>query len=320
MINKSTLNTAFVNLANEIKLTEKNYENMKATARRFVDAARSHVKQKYGIGTSHEYLGSTALKLGVKYKDNEFDVDSALIFNTNDKKILVEIKKDLVDLFRKIANTDYENATAKSKKPVIEISFKDKHGTDKFHLDFLIVGNTNESEDYYFIFSETPNEYNDSYELFQTEFKKFNEWVIERYTNIPETKDAIRLLKYWNSNVNQNTGKFVKLPSSLIVEIASEVSTSNIFDTMIATLERIKKYLTEGYSGNFKPKWDYFRKMSSEDKEVAKNNIESALKTLRSSLHESSVEEAIKLLKKIFQGIETPKETVSTAVAGRKAG
>lgn len=318
MIDKKVIDKALENLAFEVKLTEQNYTNMKATALRFVDLARDLVSKEFKIGTKHEYLGGTKLNLGVKYIDKEFDVDSALIFDTNSLETLVSIKRLLVSEFKVFADKEYENAKAKSKKPVIEVSFKTKEGEDKFHLDFLIVG-VDKSGEQYFVYSDEPNNY-DSYEMIRTEYKEFNDFVSGASKNNPSLKTAIRMMKYWNSNVNQNTTKNTKLASSLLVEIATQQSTDIALDIIIRTLGFISNVIDGEFSGDFEPKWDYFRKMNSENKFYAKQNISKALKVINEALNETSVEEAIRKLETIFKGLKAPKDSIETNVAGRKAG
>ena len=303
---KDILEKSFRDLDNKVKMKVASYKNMKSTLRKVERELKNG-----GFTFSSKRIGGAKLRLGVNYSDKAYDVDSALIFNGQTKEELVETKFAIVKFLNEKLSDEYENLKVKNSKPVVTLKFKTKNGVDKFHLDLLIVSKIDDVE--YFAYSKKPNE-KGRYELVETEFRKmtddFHKILIESENEFDgEKRTAIRVLKYWNSYVNQSS-KGTKIPSSVFTELISFSEEHTVISLIKQTLVTIKEQLSSGgFESTYIPNWNYFRKiMKKNDKlQTTQQNVNNVLNAINSSLDEKiGVEESIKILKVYFDGIMAP--------------
>ena len=306
---KEILNKSFRQLDSEIKMKDAAYKNMKATLRKVEKRLRDE-----GFTFDSKRIGGAKLRLGVNYTDKAFDVDSALIFNGKNLEETVDIKFQIVEFLRNELGDEYENLKVDNSKPVVTLKFKTKNGVDKFHLDLLIVSKIDEKE--FFIYSKKPLE-KDGYEFVESEFRNmtddFEEKLVTSATDDNNVKRiSIRLLKFWNSNINQSS-KETKIPSSVFTEKICFSENTSISSIMLETLESIQEDLEECiFESQYKPNWNYLRKLKKDDEKrlSALENVTDIIEGMTSAFSTGiSTEQSITILKKYFKGIKAPVDT-----------
>ena len=299
---KKGVENSLKKLSNEIRRTKKKNDSIKKTAMKFTDLAKEEV------GTSElKWIGSTSTNLSVNYKDKGFDVDVLLIHDQKSKEDLVKIKFKLINIFREFANKNYDKVKIHNKKPVISIRFLTNNGNDKFHIDFVIATETNNSIE--FIYSENPNEEN-KYEIYKNESVEMVEHFNKKIDENNHFQESIVVLKWWNDNITKNFEKDVRLASSLISEVIvnDDSNSTTIIDALMQALEKIKLALDKGkFESMFESNLDYLRKMDRNQLNKMNEEVKKLLTAFKNALNKTSIEDAIAILKKYFDCLEVAK-------------
>ncbi len=260
MINTKAFSKSLDIFADEIRIKETIYDEIRKRRNTIVDFIKTYIENKDVRLLEQFNIGSYKIKTGVKYHNGTFDIDYALVFDNFYEFNEFDFKENLTNYLRLKIKEHYKLETRiESKKNVIAIKFYDSNKNNIFHLDIaLYVSKNNE------LYQIKKNK-NGINELAFSEPKKTYErqnMSLDQKKN-PSKRKAIRLLKYLMSR-----NRFSGVSSIYITDMV--ISFSDALDTF----SLMKKFFEESSRNTYfylkeSPKTNLiedFRKLNEDSK------------------------------------------------------
>ena len=297
------LNELFIEYDNNIKLNESDYDKMRKKRNLVLEEIR---KDDNVMTFTPINLGSYKLKTGVKYKDNDYDIDCGIRLNINCDEL---DQYDAEDCKNKIYEAIKEYREKKYKNKCITVKYYEQ-GKPSYHIDFPVFAYDSETKVYYLADGKKGN---------VTWAKSNPEELIEYlYSDDDNYRRIVRLFKKWNSKAFENEKKHSKAPSvALTIEVREwfdENNYDNDIDALIEIAKRIKNLIIGNYIYKKNPfgETNLYYKMVEDEKcvSVFKSKIEEFINVLEETKKcvETSLYDASIKLKKVFQNFPEPKK------------
>ncbi len=178
-------------------------------------------------------LGSYKLKTGVKYKDNDYDIDCGLFFANKNNLSANDLKNDVYEAI-------HNNRTKKFNTKCLSAKYQE-NGKGSFHLDFPIYFKDGDN-------FKLCDGKKDNVEFVNSEPRKLIDYL--NYESLEEKllksyKRMVRLLKLWKSKVFSHS-KVDSVPPSIAFNITARqyfenASSINDIDYLIDICAEIEK-------------------------------------------------------------------------------
>lgn len=273
--------------------------------------------------------GSYAMYTGIEpEKDQEYDIDVALIFSVNkDDYEPMELKYKVNEILEN--HTDYG---AKIKKPCVTVSYK-KDGEVAYHVDLVIYSHEEKNDEQSQLYI-AKGKNSDEQEWEEADPKGLVEYVnntINKGKGREQFRRIVRYLKKWK-NVKFTTAGHENPPSIGITLMAIDnfvyIENDDLESLKCVVEAMCNKFVVNGTDTNgqslyrvtlplpsilrFKENNDIFEKMSDRQMTNFKEKLELLLDRLNAVKGEIDEQEQYKILNKIFgDDFTVPKEECS---------
>lgn len=301
-----TLNDYFKDYDDSIRLKQSDYNIIREKR----DTVLKEFKEDESMMSFKDInLGSYRLFTGVKYKDNNYDIDCGILLNIKEKELEnYDAKKCKNMVFNAIH--EVREKTYKNKCITVEYFKKD---SPIFHVDFPVFAYDEEKNKYYL--AEGKQHEN-------VLWKESHPDKVIDYLNLDNSdyKRIVRLLKKWNNKAFANERKDVMAPGIGLTVEAREWFSNNKYEddlsTIIAIMDNLKKISLNGsiykmIKSDISTDNIYY-KMNSDSENVYKFNeiVSGHLDLLKEAKekYSDSIYEAYRLIKKVFPEFPEPEK------------
>ena len=290
----STLNDNLKKLSEEIRLKNKHIQERNTSITKFI---RKKLDKKF----KDKKIGSYAIKTTVKQKDNQYDIDMALIFHNLSDDETISQKQKVYDCLKSYEEKIKDNPDVDFKEYAVTIDFESSDSNDKYHFDYTIY---NENECVVKGLQHTEKELEESGNI---EF--VNEIQILSNDSKEHFNVVTRLLKHCVKN-----GKFKeswKIPSIALTSLTKEFVVSNwegsddFLETIIEIFEELKSSI-DNFKIPFEPFDNPFDRFSEDQNNVTKNKLEEIIDVLEEADSETDDTKKWELIKDFFPNLEEP--------------
>ncbi|MCH5171567.1 MAG: hypothetical protein J1F31_01870 [Erysipelotrichales bacterium] len=308
------LNDLFKDYNDSIMLHDSDYDKMREKRDITLDEIKNNLDN---LTFSYINLGSYKLKTGVKYKDNDYDIDCGIRLNILESDLekydANECKKSVYD-----AISNHKEKKFKT-KCLTAIYIKD--GNPNYHIDFPIFAYDDQTKKYYLADGKQ-----DDVKWVESKPNDLIEYLQSKNTDY---KRIIRLLKKWNNNAFANKRKNSKTPSIALTLEAKEWFDSFFFDndldTLIEIANRLKNLVINGHISKCHPfsSDNIYYKMDADEKCVSifLEEVKKLHNTLieAKNIKKSSLYECCCILRKIFPDFPEPEKEESNESFSKSA-
>lgn len=310
-----TLNDYFIQYDNVIALDNSDYKKIREKRETIINELKSDENL---MSFDVINLGSYKLKTGVKYKNNDYDIDCG---------IRLGIKKSDISNY---SAHDCKLAVYDAIKNCRDKKFKTKCITVKyyrddspyFHVDFPVFAYDADEKTYYL----ADGKLNEDIKWVESKPEDLIEYLDLKDDNY---KRVVRLLKKWNSKAFENSKKDTKAPSvALTIESRQWFEHNKYNDditTLIEVLERISGLILADtiFKKNPYSNDNLYYKMNADSDCVNsfKDGLSNAISILKEAKEcsKNSLYEAYKKLKKIFPDFPEPEKEKANESYGTNA-
>ena len=301
----------FKDYDNSIKLNKSDYDKMRDKREKIIKELKSNDNV---ISFDHINLGSYKLKTGVRYKNNDFDIDCGIRLNIKEDELdSYDAKECKTSIYEAILN--YRDKIYKN-KCITAVYYENNHPS--YHVDFPVFAYDQEKECYYL----AEGKQNEEVKWVKSEPSKLIEYLDLKDDNY---KRIVRLLKKWNSKVFESEKKNSKAPSIALTLEAREWfgnnSYDNDFDALISIAKRMKDLIIGDnyiYKTSEYIKTNIYYKMVNDKGCVSifKKKLTDFINILEEAKKTVSIEKKCSLLRKVFADFPIPeKELVKESFA-----
>ena len=299
----SNLNDLFIEYNDNIRLKKSDYDKMTEKRDKIIEELK---EDENLMSFTVINLGSYKLRTGVKYKDNDYDIDCGIRLNIPVDKLKQydpnECKNSVYDAIKGHRDKKFKH------KCLTAIYKKDDH--PNFHIDFPVFAYDSDKNKYYLA-----DGLKDNVEWIESKPSDLIEYL---NLNNDDYKRIVRILKKWNNKAFANEKKHAKAPSiALTIEACDWFNNnkySNDLDTLIDIVNNIKNLIDEKsiYKKNPFSNDNLYYKMDDDEEcvEIFSEKIVYLLNILNEAkeLEESSLYECAKKLRKVFPDFPEPEK------------
>lgn len=296
---------------NSIKLDESDYRRIREKREKIIEELKANDSV---ISFDHINLGSYKLRTGVKYKNNDYDIDCGIRMFIKEEELGSYDAKECKTL---IFNAISARRDKKFKnKCITAVYYENNHPA--YHVDFPVFAYDQENECYYL----AEGKQNEEVKWVKSEPSKLIEYLDLKDDNY---KRIVRLLKKWNSKVFENEKKNSKAPSIALTLEAREWFETNSYDNDIDALIFIAKSIKNLIIGDdwiyktneYIEKNIYYKMVDDEGcVSIFKDKLTDLIKILEEVKKTVSIEQKCSLLRKVFADFPIPeKESVKESFA-----
>ncbi len=290
----ASLNSNLKELSKNIKLTNKHIQERNTSITKFI---REKLDKKF----EDKRIGSYAIKTTVKQKDNQYDIDMALIFHHSSNDETISQKQKVYDCLKLYEERIKDNPDVDFKEYAVTIDFESSDSDNKYHFDYTIY-----NKDEYVVkgLQHTKKELEESGNIeFVNQIKNLDDDSKEHFNVVT------RLLKHCVKN-----GKFKeswKIPSIALTSLTKEFVVSNwegsddFLETITEIFEQLKSSI-DNFKLPFEPRDNPFDRFSEDQNNVTKNKLEEIIDVLEEADSETDDIKKWELIKDFFPNLEEP--------------
>ncbi|ALV23098.1 hypothetical protein ASO20_00180 [Mycoplasma sp. (ex Biomphalaria glabrata)] len=139
-INEQKISDVLDKFASKLKISDDIYDEIRSRRDKIIEFVKEFSRQQNLKIVGEFNLGSYKIRTGVKYHDNDFDIDYGIVLEEGTElSDAIRFKEKLIPWIREKLNNYYKlNVTVKDKKPVVTIKFMNNLNKPNFHIDFVI--------------------------------------------------------------------------------------------------------------------------------------------------------------------------------------